>query len=102
MKMPFGKHKDKGVENCPREYLEWLLGQHESGEFDLRQPLLGEIQRVLGKWNGMAKPRVNAAVVDTPFADEEVEDAPPWDSLQEHMKALDNDPRSPVKPLHFP
>lgn len=25
--MPFGKHKDKAISECPIDYLDWLIGQ---------------------------------------------------------------------------
>jgi uncharacterized protein (DUF3820 family) len=51
-KMPFGKHMGKPVSELAETedgqgYLQWLYDQHLTGEFELREPLLGHVEAAL-------------------------------------------------------
>ncbi len=50
MRMPFGKFKGLGLENCPLEYLFWL-----SDNIELREPLCSAVHRQIGA-RGTSRP----------------------------------------------
>ena len=53
MKMPFGKHKGKEVEDCPKQYLHWLCKQ-DWMKGDLKE----ECKEVVGDWTPPRRRRI--------------------------------------------
>jgi hypothetical protein len=42
--MPFGKHKGKSLQQVPKQYLDWLIGNG-----DLREPMKGFLEREVAR-----------------------------------------------------
>lgn len=56
MKMPFGKHKGEFIEDLPKDYIEWVLGNCDFLRDDLREEL--ENQILLSEGKGVVRQEV--------------------------------------------
>ena len=49
-RVPFGKYRGRPIDNCPKDYLEWLLTRLDRDDW-----LAAEIMATLAKWNAQRK-----------------------------------------------